>query len=103
MLFSDFKNHSSTKISASLLWEYDKTNFDYEDMKALVVQRVIERWRMDDFYAMLNLYGLDDVKSTLRKIKCLNDKDINFVSVVFEIPFIELRNYREQQLNVTKS
>lgn len=58
---------------------------------------------MDDFYAMLNLYGLDDVKSTLRKIKCLNDKDINFVSVVFEIPFIELRNYREQQLNVTKS
>lgn len=97
MLFSDFKNHSTTKISASLLWEYDLNNFDYQDMKALVIQRVIERGRMDDFYAMLNLYGLDEVKSTLKKIKCLNNKDINFVSVVFEIPFEELRCYTEQQ------
>ena len=97
MLFSDFKNHSTTKISASLLWEYDLNNFDYQDMKALVVQRVIERGRMADFYAMLNLYGLEEVKSTIKKIKCLNKKDMNFVSVVFEIPFEELRCYTEQQ------
>ena len=56
---------------------------------------------MDDFYAMLNLYGLKEVEDTIKKIKCLNKKDMNFVSVVFEIPFEELRCYTEQQL--TKS
>ena len=91
----------STKISASLLWEYDLNNFDYQDTKALVVQRVIERGRMYDFYAMLNLYGLEETKNTIKKIKCLNKKDMNFVNVVFEIPFIELRCYTEQQ--VTKN
>lgn len=101
MLFSDFKNHSTTKISASLLWEYDLNIFDYQDMKALVIQRVIERGRMDDFYAMLNLYGLREVENTIKKIKCLNKKDMNFVSVVFKIPFEELRCYTEKQL--TKS
>ena len=48
MLFIDFKNYPSAKISASLLWEYDLNNFDYQDMKALVIQRVIERGKMDD-------------------------------------------------------
>ena len=98
MLFSDFKNHSTTKISASLLWEYDLNNFDYQDMKSLVIQRVIERGRMDDFYAMINLYGLKEVENTIKKIKCLNKKDMNFVSVVFKIPFEELKCYKEQQL-----
>jgi len=101
MLFSDFKSKPYKEISTSLLWEYDLKNFDYQGMKLLVVQRVIERGRMDDFYAMLNLYGLEEVIKTLKKIKMLNKKDMNFVSVVFEIPFEELRCYREQQL--TKS
>lgn len=101
MLFSDFKSKPYKEISASLLWEYDLKNFDYQGMKLLVVQRVIERGRMDDFYAMFNLYGLEEVIKTLKKIKMLNKKDMNFVSVVFEIPFEELRCYREQQL--TKS
>lgn len=72
MIFSDFNNCPSAKISASLLWEYDLSHFDYQDMKVLVVRRVIERGRIDDFYAMLNLYGLEKVKSTPRKIKCFN-------------------------------
>jgi hypothetical protein len=98
MLFSDFKSKPFKEISTSLLWEYDLKNFDYQGMKLLVVQRVIERGRMEDFYAMLNLYGLEEVKNTLRNIKMLNKKDMNFVSVAFDIPFKELRCYREQQL-----
>lgn len=100
MIFSDFKNYSSSKISDSLLWEYDLKNFDYQNMKNLLVQRVIERGRMDDFYAMLNLYGLEEVKSILKKIKILNEKDMNFVSVVFEIPFEELRCYKERNHDI---
>jgi len=44
-MFTDWKERKDIKdtISKSLLWEYDLTNFDWDDMKTVVVQRVIER------------------------------------------------------------
>ena len=35
----------------------DMSRFDWEKMRTLVVQRVIERGRKDDFFAILNRYG----------------------------------------------
>lgn len=97
MYFSDYKNYPDKAINHSLFWEYDLEKFNFQEMKNLVVQRIIERGRIDDFYGMLNLYGLEEVKRVLKNIKILNKKDTNFVSVVFEIPLKELRCYKEQQ------
>lgn len=91
MLYSDYKNHPIKEVNPTLLWEYDLQNFDYQDMKKLVIQRVIERGWPNDFYAILNLYGLDGVKEAIKEIKSLNRKDKNFVSVVFEIPLKDLK------------
>ena len=89
MLYSDYKNHPIKEVNPTLLWEYDLQNFDYHDMKKLVIQRVIERGWPNDFYAILNLYGLDGVKEAIKEIKSLNRKDKNFVSVVFEMTMIK--------------
>ncbi len=91
MLYSDYKNHPIKEVNPTLLWEYDLQNFDYQDMKKLVIQRVIERGWPNDFYAILNLYGLDGVKEAIKEIKSLNRIDKNFVSVVFEIPLKDLK------------
>lgn len=96
MLYSDYKNYPIKEVSPTLLWEYDLQNFDYHEMRKLVIHRVIERGWPNDFYAILNLYGLEGVKEAIKKIKSLNKKDMNFVSVVFDIPFDELRCYREK-------
>ena len=49
MFFDDYHQHPDAKVRSSLFWEYDMTRFDYQAMATLVVQRVIERGRMDDF------------------------------------------------------
>ncbi len=91
MFFSDYPSHSNAQLRPSLIWEYDLVRFDWQAMRNVVVQRVIERGRKDDFYAILNRYGLDEVKEAIKQIPYLNPKDLSFVCSVFELKKEELK------------
>ena len=97
MLFEDFHNHRNAEVRPSLLWEFDLEKFDWQRMRNEVVQRVLERGRMDDFYAILNLYGVEGVKAALREIPYMNDKDMNFACVAFDLRKEELKCYTRKQ------
>ena len=56
-IFDDYKkDKSSPSISPSLLWEYDLSHFDWWKSRKIVVQRVIERGWLTDFYAAFCRY-----------------------------------------------
>lgn len=95
--FNEYQNHPDAKLNPTLLWEYDLTNFDFQKMRDIVVQRVVERGWPNDWYAVLNLYGEKAIKQSIRNIEYLNDKDMNFVSKVFEIPLSEMKCYTKKQ------
>ncbi len=97
MPFEDYLNHKNAEVRPTLLWEYDLSNFDWQQMRNEVVQRVLERGRMDDFYAILNLYGVEGVKAALREIPYMNDKDMNFACVAFDLRKEELKCYTKKQ------
>ncbi|MCX6307784.1 MAG: hypothetical protein NTY32_02760 [Bacteroidia bacterium] len=97
MFFKDFKEHPEATVRHTLLWEYDMERFDWQNMRTVVVQRVIERGQMQDFYAILNLYGLKGVKETIKKIPFLNPKDQSFVCNIFNIKKESLACYRKTQ------
>lgn len=97
MYFDDYINHPDAKINPALFWEYDMSEFDYEDMIQIVIERVIERGWPEDWYAILNKYGEAKIIDTIKLIPYLNDKDMNFVSKVFEIPLTEMRCYTRKQ------
>jgi hypothetical protein len=98
MFFEDYKLHKDAKVRKSLFWEYDIEKINWQQMKILVVQRVIERGRIDDFYAILNLYGLETVKETIQLIPYLNDKDLAFVCSVFELKKENFKCYTNKRL-----
>lgn len=97
MFFDNYKSHTDAQVRKTLLWEYDLDKFDWQNMRTLVVQRVVERGRMDDFYAVLNLYGLQGVKEAIKQIPYLNPKDLSFVCSVFNLKKEELKCYTNQQ------
>ena len=97
MPFEDYHNHRNAEVRPSLLWEFDLEKFDWQQMRNEVVQRVLERGRMDDFYAILNLYGVEGVKAALREIPYMNDKDMNFACVAFDLRKEELKCYTKKQ------
>ncbi|MDR0429903.1 MAG: hypothetical protein LBH58_05425 [Tannerellaceae bacterium] len=98
-MFEDWKEKNIGNISKSLLWEYDITNFDWENMKTVVMQRVIERGWMNDFYAAIKLYGgIDNVREIIKDIPVLSAKDMNFVCTIFDLKKEELKCYTRKQL-----
>lgn len=97
MYFSDYLDHKDATIRHSLFWEYDMDNFDWQRMRNLVVQRIIERGRPDDFYGMLNLYGYDGVRDAIKQIPVLSNKDISFVCIIFDLKKEELKCYTRKQ------
>jgi hypothetical protein len=101
MNFGKYKEHPEAKINRSLLWEYDLSKFDYQQMSAIVVQRVVERGWPDDWYAALNMYGEEGMKTIIKGLPYLNDKDMYFVSLIFQIPLSEMKCYERKQSRPT--
>lgn len=98
MYFSDYKKHKNCKLRDSLFWEYDMRNFNPKEHGLLVVQRVIERGRKDDYYAMFNIFGIRGVRNLVKQIAYLNAKDMNFVCVLFNLKQEDLKCYTRKQL-----
>jgi hypothetical protein len=98
MFFDNYPLHQDARIRPSLLWEYDLDGFDWGAMRNIVLQRVIERGRITDFYAALNLYGLSGFIEGVRHIPYMNTKDRTFVCTVFGIKKEDLSCYTQKPL-----
>ena len=97
MFFDNYKQHKTARIRESLLWEYDLSRFDWQAMRLIVVQRVVERGRMEDFYALLNMYGIEGVRESIKEKPVMSPKDMSFVCSVFDIKKEELKCYLRRQ------
>ena len=100
MFFDDWKEKSiGLKVSKRLLWEYDLSRIDWNDMRTVVVQRVIERGSLEDFYAAIRLYGgIENIKTIIKEIPILSDRNINFVTTIFHLKKEELKCSTFKQL-----
>ena len=100
MVFLDKYKSGNHSINRSLLWEYDIDNFDWHNSKSIVVQRVIELGTPEDYYAAFDLYGgIEGFREIIKTIPYLNDIDINFVCIFFNLKKEELRCCTKRQLN----
>ena len=100
LVFLDKYKSGNHIINRSLLWEYDIDNFDWYNSKTIVVQRVIELGMPEDYYAAFDLYGgIDGFREIIKTIPYLNDIDINFVCIFFNLKREELRCCTKKQLN----
>ncbi len=101
MYFGNYKNYLDARINPSLLWEYNLEKLDYTKMRNLIVQRIIERGWPEDWFAMLNLYGIEGVKNAVQELPYLNEKDLNFVSQIFSLPLTAFKCYTRKPLVLT--
>lgn len=95
MFFNENTKYNNAKIDKRLLWEFNvDDDFEWQNMKHLVVQRVIEQGKKEDFYALFNLYGgIEGVKNIIKELDFLSKKDMNFVSIIFNIRKESLKCY----------
>lgn len=101
IFFEKYKEYSGRTVNPALLWEYDLKDFDYQQMRNIVVQRVIERGWRNDWYAALNLYGVEGMKEVIKELPYLNKQDMHFVSTIFNITLSEMKCYEKKRFQKT--
>lgn len=86
-IFDEYKTYTGdASISSSLLWEYDLSHFDWWKSRKVVVQRVIERGWLKDFYAAFKLYGgIEGFREIIKEVPNLSSRDMNFVCIAFNL------------------
>ena len=99
-IFDEYKTYTGeVSISPSLLWEYDLSCFDWWKSRKIVVQRIIERGWLKDFYAAFKLYGgIEGFREIIKEVPSLSPRDMNFVCVVFNLKKEELKCYTRKLL-----
>jgi len=102
-MFFDFIIKKNTtahpQINKALLWDYDMSSFDWTAMRRIVVQRVIERGRKEDYLAIFRLYGgIEGVRQiVMDEVPWLSLKDMAFVCRTFDLKKEELKCYTKAQ------
>jgi hypothetical protein len=104
-MFQDWKERvkENPQVHKSLLWDVNTskmTDKDWQSMKLLVVQRVIERGNENDWYAIFNLYGgKKGVREIIKNIRSvLHPIDEAFVRTVFNLRKEDLICYERKRL-----
>jgi hypothetical protein len=104
-MFQDWKERikDNPQVYKGLLWDVDTSKMaddDWQRMKLLVVQRVIERGDENDFYAIFKLYGgKKGVREIIKQIRSvLHPVDEAFVRTVFNLKKEDLICYERKRL-----
>lgn len=88
------------RISPTLLWEYDYDNFKWNAWRKIVVERVIQMGRINDWYAAFDLYGgIEGFRAIARdEVEDLDDRSFEFMCLALNLKKKETLCYRSKQL-----
>jgi len=77
-------------FSSYLFWDTPVDSIDINKNKRYVVERVLTRGFLEDFYLLTKIYETEDIKAALKKSRELDPKTINFCSYYFNLPKSEM-------------
>lgn len=82
--------------NTSLFWDTPLKNIDFQKHSRFVIERVLVRGRLSDWFEIKQYYGLDKIKQEALQIRSMDELTLNFCSVLFNIPKTKFRCYIQQ-------
>ncbi len=86
-------------LSKQAFWDVDMDKIDYEKNARHVVEKVIERGKIEDFNNLLRFYGFERVRDLALQALWLSDISINFCCTLFKVKPTDFKCYEKKQLN----
>lgn len=84
-------------FSPNLFWDTDETTLDLEKNARFIIERVLMRGRLSDWWTLYRLYGPERIKVEAMKIRYLDKVTLSFCSSFFNVPKSKFRCYRQPQ------
>jgi hypothetical protein len=83
--------------SSVLFWDVDISTLEADKNSRLIIERVFSLGTLDEMRTVIKHYGKKRVIDNLARLNYLDEKTLNFVSVVFDKPKTEFRCYLRMQ------
>ena len=77
-------------FSPQLFWDAELQSVDLQKHSRYVIERIVTRGFLADFYLLQKIYTVDQIRLALRQSKSLDKKTRHFCSWYFQIPQSEL-------------
>jgi len=74
------------KLNPALFWDVEFSEIDYEKNARQVIERVLTRGSLNDWYEINSYYGFKRIKSEIINIRYLDKLTLNFYSKYFNTP-----------------
>ena len=83
------------KLNKALFWDIDFEKIDYQKHIRFVIERVLTRGNLSDWFELKKQYDLEQIKKEIIEIRFLDEKTLNFCSHLFTIPKEKFRCYTQ--------
>ncbi len=88
--------NNALQLSKTLFWDTDISQIDYEKNARHIIERVLLRGTLDDWFAIKKYYGVERIKQVVVKIRYLDKVTLNFCSKYFKIPKNQFKCYNTE-------
>ena len=79
------------KLNKTLFWDIDFETIDYQKHIRFVIERVLTRGNLSDWFELKKQYDLEQIKNEIIEIRFLDEKTLNFCSYLFNTPKEQFR------------
>jgi hypothetical protein len=80
-------------FSASLFWDVDKTQLDFEKNKRFVIERTLTHGTLSDWLLLKAHYGKPTIKAESMQVRYLDKRTLAFCAAYFNEPINNFRCY----------
>lgn len=84
------------ELSKTLFWDTDINKLDFEKHSRHIIERVLMRGKLKDWFEMKKYYGTERIKSEIQKIRYLDKVTLNFCAKYFNLPKEQFKCYNTE-------
>ncbi|MCU0358316.1 MAG: hypothetical protein MUE95_12120 [Cyclobacteriaceae bacterium] len=67
-------------LSAHLFWDVDRNSLILDQHQKFIIQRVLEYGTLEDWKALLKIYGRDVITETVQTLRSLDPRALSFIA-----------------------
>ena len=86
-------------INKAYFWDVDFSKLDPEKSYRLIIERVMMYGNLKEIGVLKRYYGNQRIEATLCSLNFIDPKNLNFFSLLFDIPKSKFKCYTRNQLN----
>lgn len=91
------KQYKISDLSPHLFWDVDGMKMDWEGSKSIVIKRVLELGRLNDWIIIRNNYGIKTIAEVAMTFRDLDDVSFFFIATLSNEPIKKFRCYTTKQ------